>query len=343
MEFLRNTWYVAAWAEELKETLLARIFLNEPVVLFRDTAGKAKALQDRCPHRFAPLSLGRIDGDRIVCGYHGLVFDGSGHCVLNPHKGQQIPARAKVKSYPIVERHALLWIWMGDPALADAAAIPDFSHLEDPTLRQIRGSTRYACHYEIHVDNLMDLSHANFLHGNMHAIDGFDSMQHAVTQEGNTIHSRLSAFDIPPPAVYAQHLPDPSKPVDLWLDTSWQAPSICLVNAGVTPAGQPKSEGMINVGTHIVTPETDTSCHYFYSSSRNFRQDDEEADRKTRAWQQRAFLEEDKPMVEACQRRMGTADLMALQPILLPTDAGAMRVRRTLSRLIQEERASATA
>src|SRR5262245_50628355 len=127
MEFLRNAWYVAAWSDELtRDRLLARTLLEEPVVLFRTATGQPAALFDRCPHRFAPLSRGRLKGDVIECGYHGLCFDRNGTCAHNPHNPGHVPPRAHVRSYALVERQGIVWIWMGEPERADPALVPDF-------------------------------------------------------------------------------------------------------------------------------------------------------------------------------------------------------------------------
>src|SRR5689334_18275971 len=116
MQYLRNAWYVAMWGETLADTLVPRTILNEPVVFYRTADGRPVALTDRCPHRFPPLHRGRrIGADRIRCGYHGLEFDRSGACVRNPHGDGRLPP-AKVRVYPVVEKHSILWIWMGDAA-----------------------------------------------------------------------------------------------------------------------------------------------------------------------------------------------------------------------------------
>ena len=161
---LRNAWYIAAWADELGAEPLARRICNDPVVLFRDGAGKAAALADRCCHRAAPLHLGSVVEAGIQCGYHGLVFDGAGRCVAIP--GQRlIPDDARVRAYPLVEKNQLVWMWMGDPALADPAEIVDFPYHDDPAhwpnkhdVYPIKGN------YMLMVDNLMDLTHLGYLH-----------------------------------------------------------------------------------------------------------------------------------------------------------------------------------
>ncbi|MDB5682344.1 MAG: Rieske (2Fe-2S) protein, partial [Sphingomonas bacterium] len=155
--YLRNTWYVAGWGDDLGEAPLARTFLDEPVAMFRDEAGLPQAIGGRCPHRFAALGKGRVVDGQLECPYHGLRFDSTGACVFNPHEHGVVP-RASVQTYPLVERHRLLWIWMGDPALADPAEIPDFAWLADPRLEAVRGSAHAEGHYELYSDNILDLA-----------------------------------------------------------------------------------------------------------------------------------------------------------------------------------------
>ena len=162
--YLRNAWYVAAWSHDLAEgKLLARTILKEPVVLYRKSDGTVVALGDRCPHRFAPLHMGKIvHGDRVQCPYHGLEFDQTGACVLNPHGTRNIPSRARVRSYPATEKHKAIWIWMGDEA-ADPARVPDFSVLDNVPERHATKRDRITirANYELIIDNLLDLSHTS--------------------------------------------------------------------------------------------------------------------------------------------------------------------------------------
>ena len=162
---LRNAWYIAAWADEIRgERPLARRICNEPIVLFRDGTGRAAALADRCCHRAAPLSMGMIVEDGIQCGYHGLVIDGSGRCVRIPGQ-KQIPADARVRSYHVVEKDQLVWVWMGDPAKADAAKIADFPYHNNPGKWPNKHDVYpIRANYMLMVDNLMDLTHLGYLH-----------------------------------------------------------------------------------------------------------------------------------------------------------------------------------
>ena len=161
---LRNAWYIGAWADELNDKPLARRICGDPVVLFRDASGRAAALADRCCHRAAPLHLGSLVEAGIQCGYHGLIFDADGRCVAIP--GQKlIPQDARVHSYPTVEKDQLVWLWTGDPALADPAKIVNFPYHNDSA----HWPNKHAVYpikdnYMLMVDNLMDLTHLGYLH-----------------------------------------------------------------------------------------------------------------------------------------------------------------------------------
>jgi phenylpropionate dioxygenase-like ring-hydroxylating dioxygenase large terminal subunit len=129
--FLRNSWYVAAWDREVSRTPLARMLLGEPVLLYRRQDGTPVALEDRCCHRHLPLSKGRLEGDDVRCGYHGLRFDASGRCVEIPGQAS-IPPQARVRAFPLIERYHWIWIWMGEPTAADPARVPNWWWADHP-------------------------------------------------------------------------------------------------------------------------------------------------------------------------------------------------------------------
>src|SRR6187551_820668 len=166
--YLRNTWYVAGFVDEIDAgRLLSRTLLDTPLVFFRSAHGAVASLADRCPHRFAPLSKGRLcdGGATLQCPYHGLRFDSTGACVHNPHSKSGIPKAARVDSYAAVERHGLLWWWAGTSTLADESLIPDYREFANaPPDATIRGYLPTDCHYELLVDNILDLTHADYLH-----------------------------------------------------------------------------------------------------------------------------------------------------------------------------------
>jgi phenylpropionate dioxygenase-like ring-hydroxylating dioxygenase large terminal subunit len=338
MSFLRNTWYVAALDEELGRDMFTRTILGEPVLMYRKQDGEAVAMLDRCAHRFAPLSRGTLIGDNVQCGYHGLQFDCSGKCVVNPHGDGKIPAAARVKHFPVVERYGLLWIWMGDNDKADAALIPTYySHFDSPEWKTVRGHSYQDASYLLIADNLLDLSHDQFLHANYHKKDAFLTTPHEVFQEGTAVVSSRKVMNAVASDAFSASLPDPSMPVDQWKIMRWEAPGYFLLDVGVRPSNDPDGVALRKCNAHILTPATETSTNYFFVNARNYQQDDTRLDAQLREWQRVGFGEQDKPMIEAIQRGMGSDDLFDLDPVFLSVDGAALRARRQLTKLIQAQ------
>ncbi len=336
--WMRNAWYAAAWSSEVSDGLLGRTLLDMPMVLYRKTDGSVAAIGDRCPHRFAPLSMGKRVGDSVECPYHGLRFGASGACVHNPHGEGAIPQAARVPAYPVQERHGLVWLWAGAADRMDPARIPDLSHLDRADLAHVTGTMEVQAHYELYVDNLMDLTHAQFVHGEFVMSQRFAAAEQQVAQEGDRIANRIliPRSDVPP--TFRQHYPQAEQEVDYWMDSFWDAPSIVTNWVGVTPPGRPREEGHYSHGTHIVTPASRHRSHYFFGNSRNHGLGDSAADERVREWQRVGFGLQDKPIIEASARLMGDeVDPLALRAVLLPSDAAAVRVRRTLARLRKAE------
>ncbi len=338
MKYLRNTWYMAAWADELTENpLLARVLLDEPIVFYRGQDGQVAALYDECPHRFAPLSKGRIDGNSIACGYHGLQFDCHGRCTLNPFG--PIPKAANVKAYPVSERYGILWIWMGDPDRADTTLIPDLSepYSADATA-QSRGYMPTQANYQLIADNVADLSHVDYLHPTTLGGGSFTRTKGHVAEQGDEVHLNWVCEDEVPIPAYDMFMPQPGTRADLYTEVIWKAPGVMPLNIACTPTGKAKTEGIQTRNVHIVTPETETSTHYWFWLTRSYRCDDIQLTEKRHGLMLTAFTTEDKVMIEAQQSRLGShSNLLARNPVLLTTDGGAMRIRRILNRLIEAE------
>lgn len=344
MPYLRNTWYVFGWASEASNgAMLARTILGEPIVLFRDEQGAPHALSDRCPHRFAPLHMGVIRGGVVQCAYHGLEFDGQGACVKNPHGAGHIPAAAKVPTYPVVERHSLLWIWMGQTDLADSALIPNFEFLDQDRWEVGQGYLLAQANYLLEVDNIMDLSHIEFLHTSTLGSPGISAAEAQVTREGSAIWSkRLIKDHILSDFMYqATGIPH-GAPVDRWIEVRWSAPSNMALRVGSTPAGQPREAGQPSHQAHLFTPETEKTTHYWFGVG--FPKSMGEEAKRLAATRikgvRHPFEMEDLPMLEAQQLSMGDAEFWSLKPVLLPSDAAGVQVRRTLDKMIAEERAA---
>ena len=341
MPFLRNAWYVAAWDDEVApDTLFHRRILGQTVLIARGTDGTAHALRDRCPHRFAPLHLGKLEGERIECPYHGLQFDLAGGCAHNPHGDGAIPPGAVVRSYPLALRQMLLWIWMGDPAKADEALIPAFDGLDPARFAINRGYMHTPANYEYMTDNIMDLGHIEFLHQGLLGSEAVRRAEVDVRQEGQVVHSnRLTRDEILPPTLDAVYETG-GRPVDRWLDVCWHAPANMQLTVGVAPAGAPERQGLATPGVHLMTPETDDTTHYFWSNARDFRRDDTVLHEQLEQGLRYAFEHQDKPMIEAQRDAIEGEDFWEMKPVILAGDAGAVRARRILRKLIREEQAA---
>lgn len=342
--FIRNTWYVALWADELPAgKLVHQTILNEPVVFFRKEDGSPAAIVDRCSHRFAPLSMGKLlPGDRVQCGYHGLQFDSSGNCVNNPHGNCSIPTASHLRGYQVVERHKFIWIWMGEEQ-GDPSDIPDYScldtspneHVTDAGYLMIKGR------YELIVDNLLDLSHTTYVHEGILGNSDTVVADISVEQVGDVITVARPSKNTTTPGMLQMLSPAGYGRGDQWSTITWYAPSNLILEYGVSKVGEAKERGTGYLALHLITPETARSSHYRYRAVRwNVQTEGVENNEKIRAkigeLRTFAFAEQDAPIIEAQQRRMDSST-SPLTPTLLAIDAGPVRYRRILDRMLQEE------
>ena len=342
--FIANAWYVGALSHEVgDEALFARRLLGRPVLFYRTGHGTPVALLDRCPHRFAYLSKGQRIGDEIECIYHGLRFGPDGRCTRSPYQDAP-PAAARVESFPVVERHRMLWIWPGDPVQADPALIPDHSHFDDQRAHPLAWHVRFAGNWQLGNDNLMELTHLFWLHTSTiggwkpdaGATAGEDYTAH-VDEEGR-VHSRTFVPNVLRPGAFDNGVPK-GMPYDQWNDTLWTAPADMRFTMGAVPAGT-SQDGYrpYMVQSHCITPETETSSHYFSGFARTFDLDVDAAhDERLVAFFKGIFEREDGPMMADIQEQMGDADLLDLRPVILPRDRGAILVRRLVARRLAEE------
>lgn len=330
--FLKNAWYMAAWNHELDDGLVGRIIIGVPLVLFRDQQGKPAALYDRCPHRFAPLSSGALRDGQVMCRYHGLRFAASGECSHNPWGGKT-PSACKVATYPVVEQDQGVWVWLGDAHKADPAQIPRLPFMTDPGIRSVKGYTFAQANYQLLTDNLMDLSHARFLHPGFGGDLYNPSSRVEMGEDSVTACFFVENVDNPefPECAWPAH----GNKVDLWDDITWHQPANLVLESGVTLHGAPRSEGWVIPAGHLLTPQDQHSTHYFWSSG--VEQDNPMSNEAVIGVLSQAFDDEDKPMIEATYARMASAEFWSLQPVLLPHDVGAVRVRRLLAERIARE------
>jgi len=339
--FLTNAWYVAMWAKDLPPgTLVQRTIINETLVFLRKEDGSITALADRCPHRFAPLSQGKVKpGDRIQCPYHGLEFDGAGACVHNPHGSQAIPPSAGVRSYPVVEKHRCVWVWMGTKA-PDPSLIPDFSVLDTAPEAHLTkpDHIRIWAHYQLVSDNLLDLSHAIYLHEGI--LGDSPTAEIKVEQQGDTVTVSRSAQGVPLVGIQRLYWPDESAVVDKVNTIRWDAPCSLLLKATICLPAQDPAEGSGYWGVHLLTPETGSTTTYHFTAVRfNVRtpgSEDDAINEKIAERRRFAFEKQDGPLIEAQQRVIDGAG-EALTPALLSIDAGPVRCKRILERKLKDD------
>jgi len=306
---VKNSWYMAAWADEVSTSPLARRICNNPVVLYRTLEGKANALIDSCSHRGAPLSLGTVVENGIRCNYHGLVFGCNGTCVEIPNQ-ENIPQKARVDSFPLVEKDQMLWIWIGSPEKADESLVPDYPfHNDRKHWPHYHDMLPVKSHYIMLVDNLLDATHLSYLHSA--SVGGSSPDVHMVAQNDlskteNGIRLNRYMQNSPPPETYNNCVELPER-IDRWQEFEFVAPSSVIQYSGGVPAGKdrktaraPRFDMRI---FHTITPETDTTCFYFWSVA-NGHDTDNPAATETITKEIRVALGEDKVMVEAQQLRV---------------------------------------
>ncbi|MDI4655118.1 aromatic ring-hydroxylating dioxygenase subunit alpha [Xanthobacter autotrophicus] len=338
-----NAWYAAAWDAEVKRELLSRVICNQKIVLYRKENGDIAALQDACWHRLVPLSMGQLKGDNIQCAYHGIVFNDQGNCTFMPSQDTINPA-AQVRAFPVVERHRFIWVWPGDPALADPALVPDLHWNRDPAWAGDGKVIHAACDYRLIVDNLMDLTHETFIHGSSIGNDAVAEAPFDVTHGENTATVTRWMIDIDPPPFWRAQLGKIQKNVgrvDRWQIIRFEAPCTVAIDVGVAPTGTgapqgDRREGVSMLVINTITPATEKTSHYFWANVRDYGIAEQRITTEIRDAITKVFRE-DEIIVEAQQRAIDENPDHAFYNLNI--DAGAMWARRIIDRMIAEEQA----
>jgi phenylpropionate dioxygenase-like ring-hydroxylating dioxygenase large terminal subunit len=339
--FLRNFWYVAASDHEVARKPFGRMILGEPIVLFRKEDGTPVALEDRCVHRHLPLSMGKLVGDHLQCHYHGLRYDCTGRCVRVPGQNT-IPPSAQVKSYPVIERYRWLWIWMGDPALADPDKITDFHWLDHPNWGAKSCYLHVKANWQLIVDNLLDLTHLAFVHestiGNAALVE---NAAVKVTRTPNDVVVTRWIIDAPAPPTFVK-AGGFTTPVDRWQIIDFAPPAFLRLDVGCTPTGTGAPQGRRVGGItmrnlNAITPETETTSHYFWGQAHDWDVGNKALTDMLVGQITTAFLE-DVGVFEAQQRNMTI--LPNAPQIDINADAGLIQARRILERIHKEELAA---
>lgn len=273
-----NAWYAAAWDTEVGPFLTARTLCGRAVVLYRTSTASIACLADACWHRLVPLSMGTLTGDEIVCGYHGITYGPNGRCTRMPAQETLNPSAA-VTSYPVVEKHRFVWVWMGDPALADPALVPDLHWNKDPDWASDGSTIALDCDYRLVLDNLMDLTHEEFLHSDSIGSDELSLIEPTVEHDDDSVTLTRWMVGIPPPPFMLMQLrrktPGFTGLVDRWQIIRFTAPSTIVIDVGVAPtgAGAPegdRSQGINGMVMNTITPTGDGTCQYHWAYGRSF-------------------------------------------------------------------------
>ncbi|UXX83812.1 aromatic ring-hydroxylating dioxygenase subunit alpha [Roseovarius pelagicus] len=339
--FLRNCWYVAGWSTDFGRHLKPETILGDAIVIYRKADDTAVALQNACPHRKLPLSEGNLQGDTVECGYHGLTFDCKGACVAAPTQPDNIPKRAVVRSYPVVDRYRLLWIWMGDPAMADPDQILSIENFDNPDWGYTDGGAMdIACNYLWVCDNLLDPSHVAWVHVSSFAGAGTDSEPLNVSRHdaGVLVHRWIMNGAASP---YYAPLIKFDGPCDRLQHYEMLYPGIGLNKSIYTPAGTggegsaPNPQTYINISYNFMTPIDADNTRYFWFQHRNTDGQDQAISERMNAGARTAF-EEDRAVLVKVHEGMKHMETPALD---LGLDAGAKLFRRGLAKLIEAETA----
>lgn len=346
----RNTWYQAAWSHEIEAKPFPRKILNEDIVLFRDADGVARALEDRCCHRATPLRLGEVVPQGLQCGYHGMIFDGTGKCVVIPGQ-DSIPPQARVRSYPIVERQEFIWIWMGDPELADESQIIDYPWNDDhKNWPHTHGMYHIKCNYMLLIDNLMDLTHIPYIHRK--TIGGGNQMGQVnadmkVKRTDTGVYFIRWMFDIVPPPTYVKGAGfAEGVNVDRWQEFEYIAPATVVQWTGALETGRNAIENRDQKGGfslriyHGATPETEDSCFYFWTPANGYKPEDPEATKLLHEEIAYTFTE-DLEFLEAQHACM--VDDPDAPLVDIKHDSARLPARRAIERMIAKETQGAVA
>jgi phenylpropionate dioxygenase-like ring-hydroxylating dioxygenase large terminal subunit len=334
--FIFDAWYVAAWGEEITRVPLRRIFLDEPVVLYRRQDGTPVALSDRCVHRAYPLSRGKVEGDDIICGYHGFKYDCEGTCTWVPGQAN-VPKSARVRSYPLVESGPYVWIWMGDAAAADRAAIPDHHWTTDPEWSTSKDMRTLKARHALLIDNLMDLSHESFIHAA--TIGSPDVAETPIRTEvdGHIVRCFRHMENVPAPPFYRQST-GISDNIDRWQDIEYDVPALYTLHVRVSAVGAPDEQAFFSKVIYALTPETKHSTHDFWVIARKSRVPRPAWVERTGILGQNTVLGEDLEALEALEENLPHEG--GWQELSINNDRGGLQWRRIYRDRYNAERAA---
>ena len=331
--FPRNYWYVAAFSDEITRTPMRRRILNEDILFYRTEAGKAVAVQNRCPHRSFPLHKGFLKGDRIVCNYHGMEFNPDGSCAHVPSLGTA-PKVIRLDRYPLEEDGPLVWIWMGDQAAPDYSRLVRQDWCTLASWRHVKGYTYMKANYLGLHENLMDLTHFPFLHSKWN----FGRLEHmlaptTIVEDGNSILQHETHEDIDTLPIF-----EAAGLTGRLNRTAYHRVEMPGMHQGwqvTTDSSEPVREDVQHI-IHIMTPETQNTTHYLWAVAFRAEIVDEKLAAQMATVIEAAFME-DKVALEEIEEVYSRDHRPGYRERLIKTDEGGVRVLRLIARLADEE------
>lgn len=340
--FIKNAWYVGCMLEEVQDKPFARTICGEKVVFYRGHENKIVAVEDFCPHRGAPLSLGFVENGNLVCGYHGLVMGHDGKVVSMP--SQRVGGFPCNKTFAVVERFGFIWIWPGDQTQVDESKLPHLEWADHPEWAYGGGITHIECDYKLMIDNLMDLTHETYVHANSIGQKEIDENLPVTKVNGDHVKTERHMENVEAPPFWKMALRgnqlDDQVPVDRWQISHFNVPSNVYLEVGVAHANKggynaPKQDKVYAHVIHHITPETETSHWYFWGMARHFApQDTQLTDEISEGL--RKIFGEDLDMLE--QQQINISNNAQRKLLMLNIDAGGVQARKIIDRHLAKER-----
>lgn len=331
-----NSWYAVAWDREVDNQPLARTICGIPMMFYRRLDRSVVAMRDACPHRLLPLSMGIREEDSIRCRYHGLLLGSDGQAEEMPLKSEAVNKRVCVETYIIHERHRFIWVWIGDKAAADPALIPDLWPCSTSGWRFDGGHYHIKSDFRLAIDNLMDLTHETYVH--MGSIGQHEIMDAAIETrvEGEKVYVTRWMPGVEAPPFWKGALRQGGQ-VDRWQICQFLMPSAVIIDVGVAPVGagatvENHDQGVRGFVIDVMTPETETTHHYFWGMARNFDVEDDGFTARFREQQGGVFLQ-DKEVLEAQQAAIDANPDLKLTAYRI--DEGGTRARQIIARAIK--------
>jgi phenylpropionate dioxygenase-like ring-hydroxylating dioxygenase large terminal subunit len=330
-----NCWWVVAAAAEVTRKPLCRWLLDQRVVLFRTQAGAPVALEDRCAHRWAPLSQGKLLGDEIACPYHGFRYDSRGACALVPTQSH-VPGALQVRSYPVREHAAFVWIWTGAPDKADPALLPDIPELPEPTYLHVMGYMDVNCNYMGLQENLLDPTHVPYVHTNV----GQGAWRAPPTEVKVTDRNVTFIYCNPEGALASYE----AQPMGVAAGTKvrrtdWGtfASPACNVSGNDIEVAATEAGTYKLVTVHCTTPVSPNRTHYWWLFAQNYGQHIPNLKEDLAALLIAAF-KQDKEILEAIQETRDRELRGDSAPeVIVRADRAAVEARRIVERMLSAE------